>query len=75
MAVSISSGRDELLFISDVLIHPIHLAQPEWHAAVDVLPEQVGQTRHNIVGKAASNKSLVMAFHSDPSQYSWKSCK
>jgi glyoxylase-like metal-dependent hydrolase (beta-lactamase superfamily II) len=63
IALSISSGKDELLCISDALIHPVHLAQPEWHAAVDVLPEQVGQTRHNIVGKAASDKSLVMAFH------------
>jgi glyoxylase-like metal-dependent hydrolase (beta-lactamase superfamily II) len=63
MALSISSRAEQLLCISDVVIHPIHLEEPEWCAAVDVLPGQVLNTRHKILDRASAEKSLVMPFH------------
>jgi glyoxylase-like metal-dependent hydrolase (beta-lactamase superfamily II) len=63
MVLSISSGGEQLLCISDAVLHPIHLEQPEWFAAVDVSPEQVVATRRWLLEKAASDMALVIAFH------------
>ena len=63
MALAISSRGEQLLCISDVVLHPIHLEQPEWHAAVDFAPEQVVATRRRILTMAAAGETLVLAFH------------
>ena len=63
MAVSIISGDDKLLCISDAVIHPVHLAQPKWFSAVDVAPAEVVETRQRLLNKAFNEHSLVMAFH------------
>lgn len=63
MALAISSKGKQLLCISDVVLHPIHLEQPEWHAAVDFAPEQVVATRRKLLKRAATEKALVIAFH------------
>ncbi|MFH0916545.1 MAG: MBL fold metallo-hydrolase [bacterium] len=62
-AVSVSSAGEELLCLSDLVLHPIHLQEPEWFAAVDMVPDQLVTTRHALLGRAAAEKSLVMAFH------------
>lgn len=63
MALAIASGGEQLLYISDAVLHPIHLEQPEWYAAVDFAPEQVVATRHRLLNRAAGEKALVLAFH------------
>jgi glyoxylase-like metal-dependent hydrolase (beta-lactamase superfamily II) len=63
MALEISSGRGKLLCISDAALHPIHLEQPEWYAAVDFAPEQTVSTRRRLLDRAADRKALVLAFH------------
>jgi glyoxylase-like metal-dependent hydrolase (beta-lactamase superfamily II) len=63
MALSVASEGQRLLCISDVVIHPIHLEQPHWHCATDVLPGDLILSRRRILDKAAFEKSMVMAFH------------
>ncbi len=63
MALAISSGGEQLLCISDAVLHPIHLEQPEWYSAVDFAPEQVVATRRGLLKRAAAEKALVLAFH------------
>ena len=63
MALSISSKGEQLLCMSDVVLHPVHLEQPEWCATVDFAPEQVVATRRRLLNKAAVEKALVLAFH------------
>jgi glyoxylase-like metal-dependent hydrolase (beta-lactamase superfamily II) len=63
MALAISSEGEQLLCISDVVLHPIHLEQPAWHAAVDLDPKQVEATRRRILKKAVTEQSLVFGFH------------
>ena len=63
MVLAISSQDEQLLCVSDVVLHPVHLERPEWHAAVDFAPEQVVATRRRILNKAATEKALVLAFH------------
>ena len=35
MALTISSEGEQLLCVSDTVLHPIHLEQPSWYAAID----------------------------------------
>jgi glyoxylase-like metal-dependent hydrolase (beta-lactamase superfamily II) len=63
MAVSASSNGKQLLCISDAFLHPIHMEHPEWYAAHEVTPEQIIKTRHFLLNKAATEKTLVLAFH------------
>ena len=63
MALAISSKREQLLCISDAVLHPIHLERPEWCAVVDLDPGQVEATRHKILARPATEKALVLAFH------------
>lgn len=63
MALAISSEGEQLLCVSDAVLHPIHLEQPEWYSAVDFAPEQVVATRRGLLKRAAAEKALVLAFH------------
>ncbi len=63
MALAISSKGEQLLCISDAFLHPIHIEHPEWHAAIDMLPEQLMNTRHLLLNKVAAEKVLMLAFH------------
>jgi glyoxylase-like metal-dependent hydrolase (beta-lactamase superfamily II) len=63
MAVAISSNDKELLCISDTVLHPIHLKQPDWYSVFDFTPEQTVTTRRRLFQQAATEKVLVHAFH------------
>jgi glyoxylase-like metal-dependent hydrolase (beta-lactamase superfamily II) len=63
MAVAISSGGEQLLCGSDLMILPITLEHPEWCAAVDFDHEQIVVARNQFFSKAADEKALVFAFH------------
>jgi glyoxylase-like metal-dependent hydrolase (beta-lactamase superfamily II) len=63
MALVVSSRSEQLLCISDAVLHPIHLERPEWCAVVDLDPGQVEATRHKILTRAATKNALVLAFH------------
>jgi glyoxylase-like metal-dependent hydrolase (beta-lactamase superfamily II) len=67
MAVSVSSGGEALLYVSDTVLHPIHLEHPEWHTDVyDHDLEQADAAKRRIFGRAAAEESLVLAFHFHP---------
>ena len=63
MAVAISSRGEQLLCISDAVLHPIHLEKPEWHAVVDFAPTEAVTTRRQLLNRAVADKALVLAFH------------
>lgn len=63
MALSISSGGEQLLYISDAILHPIHLEYPDWYPVFDLVPEQAKITRRQLVERAVAEKVLMMAFH------------
>ncbi len=63
MAVAVSSQGQQLLCLSDTVLHPIHMEQPEWHAVVDFDPPEVVATRRRLLDRAAAEKALVLVFH------------
>jgi glyoxylase-like metal-dependent hydrolase (beta-lactamase superfamily II) len=63
MAVAVTSGGEELLYISDTVIHPIHLQRPGWYSAVVIDPILAVATRRRIFERAVAEKTLVHASH------------
>lgn len=63
MVVRITSSQEQLLCISDLVLHPLHLEEPEWVAGVDMLPDQLVAQRRALFPTATADNCRVMAFH------------
>ncbi|MFC1996740.1 MBL fold metallo-hydrolase [Chloroflexota bacterium] len=63
MVVRISSGEEQLWYMSDAFIHPLHIEQPDWYAEVDVDPEQSVNTRYSLLKQVATRQPLIHCFH------------
>jgi glyoxylase-like metal-dependent hydrolase (beta-lactamase superfamily II) len=66
MALAVASGDDQLLYISDAALHPIHLEHPDWYTVWDINPGQAVNSRRRLFDRAAATNALVSAFHFDP---------
>jgi len=63
MTVEVTSGNEQLLHVSDAVLHQIHLEQPDWYSAFDLSPEDAVNTRHQLLTRATKKKALVLASH------------
>jgi len=63
LAVELSSRGERLLYLADLVLHPLHVIYPEWHSVFDADPVLVTQTRRTLFAKAAGEACLVHAFH------------
>lgn len=63
MALKITSAGEQLLYLVDTAIHPIHIEHPEWVAAVDYNPEQTVATRQRLFQQAVDEQALVHFYH------------
>jgi glyoxylase-like metal-dependent hydrolase (beta-lactamase superfamily II) len=66
LAVSVSSGAERLLHISDVVLHPLHLEHPTWTPVFDMDPEQAQQSKQKVFDEAAREQTLLFAHHFPP---------
>lgn len=66
IAVQIESGGEQLLFLADVALHPIHVEHPDWTSRIDANPMQTVLTRRKLYQWAVAHDSLVLAFHFPP---------
>lgn len=66
LALSIRSEGEELLHISDVALHPLHLEHPEWVPAFDADPESAIASKKLICERAVRTNCLVFAHHFAP---------
>jgi glyoxylase-like metal-dependent hydrolase (beta-lactamase superfamily II) len=66
MVVSVSSGDEQLLYISDTVLYPLHLEYPDWLPVYDVLPDEAEASKHRIFNMAADGKILVLGMHFPP---------
>jgi len=66
VALSIASEGEQLLYVSDAVLHPLHLEHPEWTPVFDMLPEQASASKHRIFDRAAEDDALVFAHHFPP---------
>jgi glyoxylase-like metal-dependent hydrolase (beta-lactamase superfamily II) len=63
MGLEISSAEDQLLFVADAIVLPLHLEYPEAIGATDHRPSEMVETRIRLLEKAAREKSLVSTSH------------
>jgi glyoxylase-like metal-dependent hydrolase (beta-lactamase superfamily II) len=63
MALSISSGDQQVLHIADTVLHPILMEHPDWYPSFDLVPEQSLVTKRRLLDRAATDKALVLASH------------
>ena len=63
MIVHIASEGEQLWYLSDAFLHPVHIEKPDWPAVVDVQPEQAVITRHSLLKHLGSGQTLVHCFH------------
>ena len=66
MALSITSGGEELLHVSDVVLFPLHLEHPDWLPVFDLSPAQAATSKQSIFDYAAAKQALVFAHHFPP---------
>lgn len=66
LAVVVEDAGEELLYISDAAIHPIHLEHPEWYPHYDLDPVRAIRSKRMLFDRAARRGSLVLAYHFDP---------
>jgi glyoxylase-like metal-dependent hydrolase (beta-lactamase superfamily II) len=59
-------AREQLHFISDAVLHPIHLEEPDWETDYDMDPVQAAAAKRAVFGRASGERALVLAFHFDP---------
>ena len=63
VVIAITSGREGLLDLADAVLHPVHLEQPSWQTAFDLVQDQAAKTRRQLLDRAAAEGMMVRAFH------------
>ena len=63
VAVHLASGSQELLYISDAVLHELHLREPDWYPVYDLDRGAAGATKRRLFGWAVADRLLVHAFH------------
>jgi glyoxylase-like metal-dependent hydrolase (beta-lactamase superfamily II) len=63
VALVVSSGREQFLYLADTVLHPILIEHADWYTAFDLLPERALETKRQLLGQASADGALVLAFH------------
>jgi glyoxylase-like metal-dependent hydrolase (beta-lactamase superfamily II) len=66
MVISFQSEGEQLLYIADTVLLPLHLERPDWVPVYDILPELASVSKHRIFDLAAATQSLVLGQHFPP---------
>jgi glyoxylase-like metal-dependent hydrolase (beta-lactamase superfamily II) len=66
IALSVVSRGEQLLHISDVVLHPLHFEHPDWLPVFDLLPEEAAMSKHRTSDLAAEQGALVFGHHFPP---------
>ena len=62
-AVLISSGRQQLLYVGDAIVHPVQFEHPDWLCAFDLAHDETIATRKKLLDRAAADRCLLAAYH------------
>jgi glyoxylase-like metal-dependent hydrolase (beta-lactamase superfamily II) len=62
-AVLISSGRQQLLYAGDAVIHPKQFEHPDWTSAFDLDRNETATTRRKLLDRVVADHCLLAAFH------------
>jgi glyoxylase-like metal-dependent hydrolase (beta-lactamase superfamily II) len=63
IALIIHSGKEQLLYISDAFLHPLHIERIDWQTNYDLDHKKAKRTRIKLLELAHKEGMLVNAFH------------
>ena len=63
ITVTLRSNGEELIYLSDTVVHPLHLRRPDWHLSVDTDPKESVASRLRLLEKASGTNVLVQVNH------------
>ena len=63
VAVALGTGSEQMLFLADVVMHPLHFEHPTWGAAAESDLRLMVETRERLFNAAADERLLVAASH------------
>jgi len=66
LIVEVFSGGRKLLYITDTVLSPLHLENPDWLPIYDILPEKAAESKKYIFDLAAEEQALVIGQHFPP---------
>ena len=62
-SVILASGSERVLYIGDMIQHPVQLERTAWVSSFDVFPLQAMETKKAVVQRAIEEHQLVVAVH------------
>lgn len=65
IAISITSEKDKLLYISDAVLHPLHIEHLNWQTNYDLDQEKAKASRKKVIDLAYGENMTNNAFHFD----------
>jgi glyoxylase-like metal-dependent hydrolase (beta-lactamase superfamily II) len=65
VALTIHSGKERLLYISDAFLHPLHMERTDWQTNYDLDHQKAKRSRIKLLELARKEEMLVNAFHFD----------
>jgi glyoxylase-like metal-dependent hydrolase (beta-lactamase superfamily II) len=63
VVVRVVSNGEQLLFVSDAIVHPLLIEYLDWYTGFDLNPEQALETKRRLLDWAASEQMLISATH------------
>lgn len=66
IAISVTSGSDRLIHVSDAVLTPLHLEHPDWAPVFDMQPTQAAESKARILNLIAEEDALMFAHHFSP---------
>ncbi len=61
--LKVTSSDEQLIHISDALVHPLFMGNSEWYSTYDANPIQAIDTKIKLLGMCASENTLVFGSH------------
>jgi glyoxylase-like metal-dependent hydrolase (beta-lactamase superfamily II) len=65
IALILHSGKEQLLYISDAFLHPLHIERLDWQTNYDLDHQKAKQSRVKLLELAHKDNMLMNAFHFD----------
>jgi glyoxylase-like metal-dependent hydrolase (beta-lactamase superfamily II) len=66
MVVAVVSGDQQIFYIGDTVLYPLHLEHPDWLPIYDILPDSASTSKYSIFDRAADLQGLVVGQHFPP---------
>lgn len=63
LVVMVSSGRQQLLYGGDAILHPAQVGRPEWNSMFETDRRLATETRRQLLERASADRCLLAATH------------